>query len=162
MEGQILRLEAAYEKYADMLYRLALSHMNHQEDAEDVVQEVFVKYMNHKQSFQDEVHERAWLIRVTVNACYDLLRYKNRRNHTALDEIAETAAAEETNMEIFKMLEQLPPKYKTVLVLHYLEGFTVEEISFMLRVSKSAIKMRLSRGREQLKELIEKEGFHVS
>ena len=157
-----MRLEAAYEKYADMLYRLALSHLNHKDDAEDVVQEVFIKYMNQTKMFKDEEHEQAWLIRVTVNACYDMLRYKNRRDHDALDNIVEFAAAEEKpDIGVLKLLEQLPAKYKTVIVLYYLEGFSIEEIAFMLRLSVSAIKMRMSRGREQLKKMIEKEGFRV-
>ena len=157
-----MKLEAAYEKYADLLYRLALSHVNHREDAEDAVQEVFIKYMNHTRPFQDAEHERAWFIRVTVNTCYDILRHKGRRDYTALDDIAELVAAEERpNMEIFQTLEQLPVKHKTVLILYYLEGFTIEEIASMLRISASAVKMRMSRGREQLKEILEKEEAHV-
>ena len=159
-----MKLEQAYEKYADMLYRLALSHLKNKEDAEDTVQEVFIKYMHHFIPFTDEEHERAWLIRTTVNRCYDLLRYNSRRNHEALDELTEEIAAEENeqHIEIFQILEKLPVKNKTVIVLHYLEGFSVEEIARMLRISVSAVKMRLSRGREQMKEVIEREENHVS
>ena len=157
-----MKLEQAYEKYADMLYRLALSHLKNKEDAEDTVQEVFIKYMHHFIPFTDEEHERAWLIRITVNRCYDLLRYKSKRNHEALDEITEMAAEEkELNTEIFQILEKLPVKNKTAMILHYLEGFSVEEIALMLHVSVSAVKMRLSRGREQMKEEIEKEENNV-
>ena len=74
-----MKLEQAYEKYADMLYRIALSHLKNHEDAEDVVQEVFIKYMHHFMPFSDEKHEKAWLICVTANRCHDLLRYKSRR-----------------------------------------------------------------------------------
>ena len=93
-------MELAYEKYADMLYRLALSHLKNPEDAEDTVQEVFVKYMHHFAILTDEEHERAWLIRTTVNRCYDLLRYNSRRNHEALDELTEEIAAEEKEQHI--------------------------------------------------------------
>ena len=158
----MLKLEAAYEKYADMLYRLALSHLNNREDAEDAVQEAFVKYMRHLLPFSDEEHERAWLTRVTVNHCYDVLRYKSRRNHESIDDITEIAAEEqERNTEMFCILDKLPAKNKTVMVLHYLEGFSVEEIAMMLRISVSAVKMRLSRGRDQMREEIEKEENHV-
>ena len=67
-------LEAAYDKYANMLYRLAFSHLQRREDAEDAVQDVFTKYMNTSPRFTDDEHERAWLIRVTVNRCHDMLR----------------------------------------------------------------------------------------
>lgn len=148
-----MKLEQAYEKYADMLYRLALSHLKNPHDAEDTVQDVFIKYINHFSILKDEEHERAWLIRTTVNRCYDLLKYNSKRNHMALDEINEIAAEEkELHTEIFQILEKLPAKNKTVIILHYLEGFSVEEIARMLHLSTSAVKMRLSRGREQMKE----------
>ncbi len=148
-----MKLEQAYEKYADILYRLALTHLKNPHDAEDTVQDVFIKYMNHFSIFADEEHERAWLIRTTVNRCYDLLRYNSRRTHESLDEIADVAAAdEELHTEIFQLLEKIPAKNKTVIILHYLEGFSIEEIARMLRISSSAVKMRLSRGREQMKE----------
>ena len=111
--------------------------------------------MHHFIPFTDEEHERAWLIRITVNRCYDLLRYKSKRNHEALDEITEMAAEEkELNTEIFQILEKLPVKNKTAMILHYLEGFSVDEVSRTLGISLSATKMRLSRGRELLKNLI--------
>ena len=148
-----MKLEQAYEKYADMLYRLALSHLKNPHDAEDTVQDVFIKYINHFSILKDEEHERAWLIRTTVNRCYDLLKYNSKRNHMALDEINEIAAEEkELHTEIFQILEKLPAKNKTVIILHYLEGFSIEEIARMLHLSTSAVKMRLSRGREQMKE----------
>lgn len=148
-----MKLEQAYEKYADMLYRLALSHLKNPHDAEDTVQDVFIKYINHFSILKEEEHERAWLIRTTVNRCYDLLKYNSKRNHMALDEINEIAAEEkELHTEIFQILEKLPAKNKTVIILHYLEGFSIEEIARMLHLSTSAVKMRLSRGREQMKE----------
>lgn len=148
-----MKLEQAYEKYADMLYRLALSHLKNPHDAEDTVQDVFIKYINHFSILKDEEHERAWLIRTTVNRCYDLLKYNSKRNHIALDEVNEIAAEEkELHIEIFQILEKLPAKNKTVIILHYLEGFSIDEIARMLHLSTSAVKMRLSRGREQMKE----------
>lgn len=156
-----MRLEEAYEKYADILYRLALSHLQHQQDAEDAVQEVFIRYLNRTKPFADASHEQAWLIRVTVNLCYDMLRHKNRHRYTALEDAAEITAEEPQDCGILQTLEKLPVKNRTVLVLYYLEGFSVEEIAFMLRISVSAVKMRMSRGRDQLKTILEEEESHV-
>lgn len=154
--------EAVYDKYADMLYRLALSHLQSREDAEDVVHDVFAKYLESVGKLKDAEHERAWLIKVTVNACRDFLRKKKYRTYIAIDEIQEIAAKDtEPLPEVFEMVAVLPEKYKTVIVLHYLEGYSVDEISSIIGVSASAIKMRLSRGREVLKKYMEKEEGHV-
>lgn len=154
--------ERVYDRYADMLYRLAFSHLQSREDAEDVIQEVFVKYLGATSAFKDAEHEQAWFIRVTVNACYDFLRKKKYRLHVSLDEIEETVAKEEDALsDVSQMLSGIPPKYKTVMLLYYFEGYSVEEISQILKLSKSAVKMRLSRGRELLKEQMEKEDGHV-
>lgn len=154
-------LETAYDKYADMLYRLAFSHLRRREDAEDAVQDVFTKYMNTSPRFTDDEHERAWLVRVTVNRCHDMLRRGKVREHDSLDDISEIPDEEENSSGVLQAVFALPEKYKTAITLHYLEGFSVEEISSMLGISLSAVKMRLSRGREILKDLLDKEENYV-
>lgn len=155
-------LETAYARYADMLYRLALSHLGRREDAEDAVQDVFTKYIGASPKFSDDEHERAWLIRVTVNRCHDMQRRGKLRCHDSLDDISDLPfTSDERENGILKIVFTLPEKYKTAIVLHYLEGFSVEEISSMLGLSGSAIKMRLSRGRELLKNLLGKEEIYV-
>ena len=156
--GKKNRLEAVYDKYADMLFRLALSHLQRREDAEDAVQDVFMKYYSTSPHFDDDEHERAWLVRVTVNRCHDLSRRGKIRDHASLDDILEIPSEERTDAgNILSVVGELPEKYKTVIVLHYLEGFSVEEVSKMLKLSLSAVKMRLSRGRDLLKNLINEE-----
>ena len=155
-------LETAYDKYADMLYRLAFSHLRRREDAEDAVQDVFTKYMNTSPRFTDDEHERAWLVRVTVNRCHDMLRRGKVREHDSLDDISEIPDEESENTSgVLQAVFALPEKYKTAITLHYLDGFSVEEISSMLGISLSAVKMRLSRGREILKDLLDKEESYV-
>ena len=157
------QFETAYSKYADMMYRIALSHMTRREDAEDVVHDAFIKYVQSSPSFSDDDHERAWLIRVTVNRCRDLLRRRSIRRYVAFDEIEEIPADEEPyeGQGIIATVSTLPDKYKSVIILHYLEGYSVERCASILELSESAIKMRLSRGRDMLKKTLEKEGHHV-
>lgn len=158
-------LAAIYDKYADMLFRIALSHLQSSEDAQDAVHDVFVKYIKSNISFFDDEHERAWFVRVTVNRCYDMLRRKKVRNHIPLEEISEIIADESQNAEnvidVMRCLTDIPEKNKTAIILHYLEGFSVEKIASTLNVSVSAVKMRLLRGRELLKNLIDKEDNDV-
>ena len=157
------RIDEAYDNYADMLYRLALTYMQNPDDAEDAVQDVFLKYMTAAPFLRDDEHERAWLIRVTVNRCCDLLRRRKIRSHVSLDEIVEMAAesAEPEVSDLMHTLSKIPEKNRGAIVLHHLEGFSVEETAKMLGISVSAVKMRLARGREALKDLLSAEDNHV-
>ena len=82
-------IAALYDRYAAMLYRLALSTMKNREDAEDVVQSVFEKYVLRPHLFLSREHEKAWMLRVTMNQCKDALRRRNLRQGASLDEVAE-------------------------------------------------------------------------
>lgn len=150
--------ETAYKKHADVLYRLALSYLKNKEDAEDAVQDAFVKYFCGFHLPVSEDQTRAWLIRVTINHCHDLLRKRSYRMHDSLEDVVELVAAEEPETkDLLELIRNLPDKYKDVIILHYLEGYSVEEAAGILGVSPSAIKMRLKRGRESLREELEKE-----
>ena len=101
-------IEAVYDMYADMLYRLSLSYLQNSEDARDAVQDVFIKYATASDIFKDDEHKKAWLIRVTVNCCNDMLR---RRKHdkekkqdtdqllAELEELRRLKAEKEQNQE---------------------------------------------------------------
>lgn len=150
--------ETVYSSYADMLYRLALSYLNHREDAQDVVQDVFTKYMCGLHFPMDKEHEKAWFIRVTINQCHDNLRRRKHRTHASLDEMEDCQVSEpEIPFMLEETLQNLPEKYRAVIILHYLEGFSVPEIAKMCGISISATKMRLLRGRDILKKELEKE-----
>lgn len=159
------QLNEAYEAYADMLYHLALAQMQSREDAEDVVQEVFCKYFAKLPTFTDKAHEKAWFIRVTINQCRDQLRHHKVRRYTPLHEIeeiaAQTSVVDESALDVMQILSYLPEKLRMVVILHYLEGLSVEETAAALKLGKSAVKMRLSRARELLKDKLTKEDGHV-
>ena len=149
--------ETAYELYADMLYRLALSYMKQKEDAEDIVQEVFTKYFCGFHLPMSAEQEKAWFIRVTINQCKDALRKRSYRLHDSMEDMTEVVGGTvDEPDELFDVLQKLPDKYKDVIILHYLEGYSVEEVAKMLELSASATKMRLKRGREFLKEELER------
>lgn len=154
-------LESAYKKYADMLFRLALTHTGSREDAEDALHDVFFKYSNAHKNFIDDEHEKAWLIRVCVNHCHDLSRIKKRRTFISLEDICEVAADEDNRIkddidQLMNTMNLIPEKYKATIILHYLEGYSIAETAEILKVSVSAVKMRLARAREILKTELNK------
>lgn len=146
-----------FNKYCKLLYKISIIMLCSEEDAYDAVQESFLKYLNTKKDFNDESHERAWLTRVNINICKNILRF--RRMHPTVD--YETLALhyhkpEETG--IMDTLMTLNAKDKEVLILYYIEGYSCKEIADMLKVSESAVKKKLERARKRLKEKYESEG----
>jgi len=144
-----------FERYTNLLYRLCYSILLVREDAEDAVQDVFLKYYRKQPTFADEDHEKAWFIRVAVNHCKDILRRRKLREFIPLSEVEELLAEKEAEADdsgVLQALFELADRYRIVMILHYLEGYPVKEVARLCGISQSAVKMRLSRGREQLKE----------
>lgn len=145
-----------FDRYHNMVYRLALAVTRSPQDAEDVTQVVFLKLLDGK-SVPEPGKERAWLARVTVNACRDLLRSFWRRNAQPLDETISFSSQEEG--ALFDAVMALPRKYRVVVHLHYYEGYTCAEIAGMLRIGPSAVSMRLHRARELLRNSLKEDSY---
>lgn len=148
------RIEMLYSQYADTLYRLAFVQLSSSHDAEDAVADVFVKYLSLQPSFKDGKHEKAWFIRVLLNKCKDMHRRKAVRAYTPLEDAATAIAAPEESKLLFEAIHKLPENNRTAILLHYFEGYSLEECAAILRTSVSAVKMRLMRGRTALKPLL--------
>jgi RNA polymerase sigma-70 factor (ECF subfamily) len=138
--------------YADMVRRICFLHLKNEADTEDVFQTVFLKYALNEGKFENVEHEKAWLIRVAVNACKDILKSYYRKNAVSIDEIIEETAPETENRGVLEAVLSLPQKYKDPIYLHYYEGYNAAEISSILGTNESTIYTRLSRGRALLKE----------
>ena len=80
------------EQYSDTVRRLCMIHLKNHADTEDIFQTVFLKYVLSSVSFENEEHEKAWFIRVTINACKDLLKSFFRTHIVSLDEILDQPA----------------------------------------------------------------------
>lgn len=140
--------------YGNMLYRTAYLLLGNHYDVQDILQEVLLRYMEKSPAFASDDHEKAWLLRVTSNCCKDCLRFRKRHSYIELEQIQEYFPAPE-DRHLFQELYALPAKWKTVLLLHYFEGYPVKEIAEITGLSESAVKKRLQRARDALKlELI--------
>ncbi len=147
-----------YSEYGSTLFRISMAYLGNREDAEEVMQEAFYKLLCKQQEFCDEGHEKAWLIRVTVNLCKDMLRSVWHKRVVKMEEI-EKYYDQSRDMDIMKEILRLPSKYKAVILLYYYEDYSVKQISEILKISDSATKMRLQRGRQLLK--LELEGEEI-
>lgn len=144
--------EAAMERYADMVFRLAYSYLKNRADAEDVMQETLLKFYVEPRGFESPDHEKHWLLRVAANECKKLLRSPWRRRTDFLDEAAEAAAFDQpAQSELFQQVMSLPPKYRAAVYLHYYEGYSVKETGELLGAKVSTVQTWLMRARGQLK-----------
>ncbi|MBP3597189.1 MAG: sigma-70 family RNA polymerase sigma factor [Clostridia bacterium] len=146
-------LKEIIEKHSDMVYRIALTRCESVENAEDIFQDVFMKFSEKMPKFENEEHEKAWFIRVTINLSKNLKKSAWNNKIIELDENLVFENQEE--MDIFKIVCELPQNYKTVIYLLYYEGYKVKEISELMKIKEGTIKTWLSRAREMLKEKIE-------
>lgn len=138
------------EKFFDMIYKLALSQTKNRENADDVVQEVFLRYLKYGKEFESEEHIKAWLIRVTLNCCKSLFTSAWVRKTAPLDE--DIPFDTEEKHDVYYAVAELPPKYRAVIHLFYYEDFSVAEISKALGIKQTTVKSQLSRGRDMLRE----------
>lgn len=147
----------AIERYADMVSRICMVHLKNETDTEDIFQTVFLKYVLRSAPFESEEHEKAWLIRVTLNACRDLLRDIFRIRSVPLEELWNHSSPEpdpETR-EVLEAVLALPTKYRDVVYLHYYEGYTAPEISRLLGKNVNTIYTLLTRAKQKLKDALE-------
>lgn len=135
--------------YGDMMYRTAYLLLGNPHDVQDALQETLLRYLEKAPAFASLEHEKAWLLRVTANCCKDCLRFRKRHSCLDLEPLRECLpAAEEPRIQ---ELYTLPAKWKSVLILHYFEGYSVKEIGKILGLSENAVKKRLQRAREALR-----------
>lgn len=146
-------INRAIEQYADTVRRLCMIHLKNYADTEDIFQTVFLKYALSSVTFESREHERAWIIRVTINACKDLLKSFFRSRTTSLDTLIDQAAPEAPqHREVLEAVLSLPQKYRDVIYLHYYEGYSAPQIGQILGKNVNTIYTLLARSRQMLRE----------
>ena len=149
--------EAVIRRYSDMVYRLAFARTGNRSDAEDLYQEVFLRYLTKAPAFTSEEHRKAWLLRVAVNCANRFHTAPWRKRTEPLSEALSVPAPE--GEDLWEELRRLPEKDRTVLHLYYYEGYAAKEIAELLGEKPATVSTQLSRGRLQLRTLLESEGL---
>lgn len=147
------QIEAVVLAYKTMVHGIILTHIHNIPDRDDVFQDVFLAYFQSKKDFRDDNHKKAWLIRTTLNLCKKANEKAAKHKALPLESVSEQGVpftyAEES--DLYLALRGLPTKYLTVIHLFYFEELSVEQIAQMLRLTKGAVRVRLNRGRAQLR-----------
>lgn len=151
--------DGAIERYADMVYRLALSQMKNRTDADDLFQEVFVRLVSHIQELQSWDHVKAWLLKVTANCAKKHFEQYWNTNVSFIEEPEQMVDANgsyrmEEEHPVRVAVGLLPPKYRMVIHLFYFEQISIAEIAQLTEQKESTVKSQLFRAREMLKETL--------
>ena len=141
--------------YADAILRLSYAYLKNTDDAQDICQTVFVKLLTKPMEFDSPEHERAYVLRMTANACKDLLKSPWRKRNCSLDDGLEVPAPEIPDGSVLAAVNRLPPSYRSVIYLYYYEGYQGAEIGRILGLPTATVHTRLARGREKLKPFLE-------
>lgn len=143
-----------------LVRRVCMIHLKNHTDTEDIFQTVFLKYVTGTTEFESEEHEKAWFIRVTINACKDLLRCFFRSRTVSLDDLLEQSdQVPEDHREVLEAVLALPDKYRDVVYLHYYEGYTAPEIGTILHKNPNTVYTLLTRARDELRKMLGGEDF---
>ena len=145
--------EIFYDKYKNYVYRICFTYMRRAADAEDCAEDVFVKVLSSNLKFNDENHEKRWLSVAAANHCKNKLKQRNRLDAYQTD-ISEDIPAENENKDTLQAVLSLPDKYKSVVWLHYYEGYKTNEIAKILKKPPSTVRNLLSDARKLLKEML--------
>ena len=149
------RLETLLFQYENTLYRAALAILGDAHEAEDAVQDAFLRCLEKVPDFESPAHEKAWLLRVTVNGCKSRLRSPWRRRTAPLLDTYPAAGPEEQSL--METIGKLPAKDRTVLHLYYYEGYQTAEIAEMTGWREGTVRSRLTRARAKLGALLKGE-----
>lgn len=145
----------AIKRYGPTVYRTAYAYVRSKHDADDIFQEVFLRYHRSAPLFESDQHEKAWLLKVTLNCAKSFFRSPWRQRMIPLEDTYVYTNTKES--EIADALIQLPAKYRTVVHLHYYEGYTTEEIAEITGTKPATVRTQLTRARQKLADLIKED-----
>lgn len=152
--------ERLVRAYADLVLRVCYTYLRSTADAEDVCQDTLVKLICRDEPFRDPGHERAWVIRVAINACRSLLRDRGAHQTVELDAVPEPATAQAPGEEALRRRDErvlaavmaLPLPQREAVYLHYYEGYPTRQVARIVGATDEAVRQRLSRARATLRD----------
>ena len=151
------RTEQIIDTYGNSILRLSYSYIHNLTDAEDLLQEVLIRYLRSAPSFESAEHEKAWLLRVTINLSKNKIKFNQRRHTSELIDADFYTEAESDLKIVWEAVKSLPSAYAEVLHLFYQEGYPTEQIASLLSKKESTVRSLLHRGRAKLKAVLKEE-----
>ena len=167
METEIDRMVDAY---SDLICRVSYTYLKSTHDAEDVCQTVFMRLLalmgSGRRRFASVEHEKAWIIRATINVCKDVLKSAHRQRTTGFADLGagdtgsfpalveDEHPSDDDGSELRQAVNALPVMYREAIYLYYYEGYSVREIAAITGERDATVNAHLSRGRAKLREML--------
>ena len=155
------KIKEIYDRQVDRVYRTAMVFMKNTQDAEDIVQSVFLTLIEKGIQFDTPEHEKAWFIVTTRNRCKDILKSYWRKSvdlvEEGMDETADSVSTDppgsDFRAEALDIIMNLPEDQREIILLHYYEGYTVNETADMLKLSESKVRSQIASAKRALSKL---------
>ena len=152
-------MERLVEQYGTAMLRMCCMYLNDEHLANDAVQDSYIKIYRAWRPFDSPAAEKAWVMRITINVCKDYLRSAWKRRVHLVEQYPELEApADAPGSERGRLVQEiqaLKPKYKQVILLHYYQDLSVNEIARILGAPQSTISVRLRRAKAMLQKRLE-------
>lgn len=145
------------DKYSDMVYRTAYHALCDTHYAEDITQEVFLKLCQSIPDFESEEHEKAWILRVTINMCKNYNKKAYSHPNIELSENIPINDVYQSDGTVLSAVKALPDKYRTAVYLYYFEGYQIKEIAAIMGSNQNTVSSLLMRARKKLEVMLEGE-----
>jgi len=142
----------ALDLYSQSMIKIAFTYLKNIADAEEVTQDVFLTYLQKRPEFESSEHEKAWLIRATINKSKNMLKAGWFKNRNPVPEDLSYLPKEEN--DVLQAVLALDKKYRIPIHLHYYEGYSIQEIAVIMQAKPATVGTWLARGRLILKEKI--------
>lgn len=138
------------ELHMQSMYKVAKAYLKNDEDVADAIQDTILTCYEKLQTLRQNRYFKTWMTRILINKCKDILSFNQRLQ--SMESLPETAccSTEYAKVEWNALLEPLNEKYRVILILYYMDGFTIRDIAEILDMKEPTVKSRLQRGRKQL------------
>lgn len=143
----------------EKMYKTAFTYVHDRDEALDIVQESIAKALQNINKLKYEEYVKTWFYRILINESLQHIK-KNKRNNlyeieNLENEIADYSEIPIENIEIYKCINRLNEKIRTVIILRFFEDMKIEEIAYSTRTNENTVKSRLYKGIQELKKMIE-------
>ncbi len=161
LEGDMKAFEQIMKQYKPMMAKVVIGMVGNQEDAEDIGQEAFIRFYRSLHQYKGDAALGTYLTRIAINLSLNELKRRKSKNQVGLEAKHEMDYADRRSFQkrdneelVQKALAHLETKYRSVVVLRLMQGFSTKETAKILKIPSGTVLSRLSRGEERLRKII--------